>query len=108
MTPVKAVLFDYGMVLSGPPDPAAWARLRSITGFNEERLQSSYWAHRHPYDRGDLTAHAYWQKVALHNSPDTGILFSTHQIQQLIAADVDLWGQVNQPMLEWAQALQGA
>jgi len=108
MTPVKAVLFDYGMVLSGPPDPAAWARLRSITGFNEDQLHSGYWAHRHPYDRGDLTAHSYWQRVALHNAPDTNALFSPSQIEELIAADVDLWSQVNQPMLEWAQSLQRA
>ncbi len=28
MNEIEAVLFDYGMVLSGPPDPAAWARMR--------------------------------------------------------------------------------
>jgi len=108
MTPITAVLFDYGMVLSGPPDPAAWARLRSITGFDEERLHGSYWAHRHPYDRGDLTASAYWQKVARHNASDESALFSPSQLEKLIAADVDLWSQVNQPMLEWAQSLQRA
>ncbi|WP_213806746.1 HAD family phosphatase [Granulicella sp. dw_53] len=104
MIPVKAVLFDYGMVLSGPIDPTAWAQMRSITGLSEELLHRGYWAHRHPYDRGDLTGLAYWRNVAT----DAGILLTPDQIEALIAADVDLWGQLNLPMLEWAQSLQRA
>ena len=104
MTPIKAVLFDYGMVLSGPPDPAAWARMRSITGLDEDSLHSGYWAHRHPYDRGDLTAQAYWHNVG----HDAGLVLTPTQIEDLIAADLDLWGQINTPMLNWAQSLQRA
>ena len=104
MTQIQAVLFDYGMVLSGPPDPAAWAQMRSITGLDEEPLHRAYWAHRHPYDRGDLTGHAYWHKVG----HDTGIVLTPTQIEGLTAADLDLWGQLNAPMLTWAQSLQRA
>jgi putative hydrolase of the HAD superfamily len=104
MTPVKAVLFDYGMVLSGPPDPAAWARIRTITGLSEDLLQREYWAHRHAYDRGDLTAETYWAKAAaaanIPLTPDT--------LAGLTAADTDFWGQLNSPMIDWAQSLQHA
>ena len=64
MTPIKAVLFDYGMVLSGPPDPTAWTRLRTRTGLSEDLLHHEYWTRRHAYDRGDLTAETYWTKAA--------------------------------------------
>jgi putative hydrolase of the HAD superfamily len=104
MTQIKAVLFDYGMVLSGPPDPAAWARMRSITGLDEDPLHRVYWAHRHAYDRGDLTSQTYWHKVG-HNA---GIILTPTQIESLIAVDLDLWGQLNTPMLNWAQSLQRA
>lgn len=104
MTPVKAVLFDYGMVLSGPPDPAAWQQMRSITGLTEDQLHNGYWAYRHPYDRGDLTGQAFWHTIG----KDAGVLLTPAQIEALIAADIDLWGRVNQPMLEWAQSLQRA
>jgi putative hydrolase of the HAD superfamily len=104
MNPLQAVLFDYGMVLSGPPDPAAWARIRTITGLSEDLLHREYWAHRHAYDRGDLTANAYWNKVA----DGAAILLTPQQITAAIAADVDLWSQLNTPMLEFAQRLQQA
>ena len=104
MTPVKAVLFDYGMVLSGPPDPAAWARMRSITGLSEEALHREYWGHRHAYDRGDLNGQTYWQTAAA----GAGIDLSPDQHTDLIAADNDLWGQLNPPMVAWAQSLQRA
>jgi putative hydrolase of the HAD superfamily len=104
MTPVQAVLFDYGMVLSAPPDPSAWQRMRTITGLPEDLLHREYWAHRHDYDRGTLTGVTYWQKAAA----GAGITLTPAQIEDLIAADTDLWSQLNSPMVEWAQQLQRA
>jgi putative hydrolase of the HAD superfamily len=104
MNPIQAVLFDYGMVLSAPPEPAAWQRIRQITGFDEEALHRGYWGYRHPYDRGDLTGVAYWQQVAA----SAGTTFTTGQIARLLDADLDLWAQPNKPMIKWAQRLQRA
>ena len=104
MTQVKAVLFDYGMVLSGPPDPAAWARMRTITGLNEEQFYGGYWTHRHAYDRGDLTGESFWNQAA---APTHAIL-TPDQLSALIAADVDYWSTINAPMLAWARKLQHA
>jgi putative hydrolase of the HAD superfamily len=104
MTQVQAVLFDYGMVLSGPPDPAAWARILSISGLTEDTLHQGYWAHRHAYDRGDLNAESFWHKTAAGG----GILLTATQLTQLIDADADLWSQINHPMLDWVQRIQRA
>jgi putative hydrolase of the HAD superfamily len=104
MTNIQAVLFDYGMVLSGPPDPAAWSRIRAITNLNEETLHREYWAHRHAYDRGDLNGESYWQAAAT----GAGIILTPTQLADVIAADTDLWSQLNTPMLDWAQRLQRA
>jgi len=101
---IDVVLFDFGMVLSAPPDPAAWSILRSLAGLDEDRLQASYWAFRHDYDRGALTGPAYWHAVAA----DTGITLDDAQIAALLAADVDVWTQLNIPMVEWAGSLQRA
>jgi putative hydrolase of the HAD superfamily len=74
----------------------------SVTGLTEEILHREYWAHRHAYDRGDLSAQAYWHKAAA----GAGIVLTPTQLTELIAADTDLWSQLNAPMLEWAQQLQ--
>jgi putative hydrolase of the HAD superfamily len=101
---IDAVLFDYGQVLSGPPDPAAWARMRAITRLDEDALHAGYWAFRHEYDRGALPGQAYWHEVAGH----AGVGFDAEQIAALLDADVDLWTQLNLPMVEWAARLQAA
>jgi putative hydrolase of the HAD superfamily len=104
MTPIQAVLFDYGMVLSAAPDPAAWTRMLSLTNLSEEQLHRGYWAHRHAYDRGDLTAESFWNQAAA----PTHAIVTPEQLTALIAADIDYWSTLNQPMLAWARSLQQA
>lgn len=101
---IDAVLFDYGQVLSGPPDPAAWARLRAVSGLDEARLHEAYWKFRHDYDRRALTGRTYWDAVAGH----AGVRFDAAQVDELMAADIDVWTHLNQPMVEWAGRLQRA
>lgn len=101
---VNAVLFDYGMVLSGPAEPGAWARMLEITGLNNENLRLGYWAPRHEYDRGNSTGTEYWRAVGRH----AGLALSATQVADLIEADTALWTDVNQPMVDWAARLQRA
>jgi putative hydrolase of the HAD superfamily len=102
--PIDAVLFDYGQVLSGPPDATAWARMRAVTGLGEDALHKGYWAFRHEYDRGALAGRAYWHEVASH----AGVAFNAEQVAALLNADIALWTQLNVPMVGWAARLQGA
>ena len=104
MNPVKAVLFDFGQVLSLPADPAVWQQMLAISGLTETDLHREYWANRHEYDRGTFTGEAYWHKVA----DGSQTTFDSAQIAALIDADIELWGRLNLPMVEWAQRLQRA
>jgi len=101
---IKAVLFDYGMVLSGPPLKSAWETMKAITGLDEAGFHPTYWASRHAYDRGTYTGEEYWAKVG----SDAGVQLNDDQIAALIAADNDLWTDLNPPMVAWAQRLQHA
>ena len=104
MENIHAVLFDYGLVLSGPPDPAAREEMKQILGVDEERFRAIYWRHRDDYDRGTLNSVAYWERVAhdLHRPLDA------KKLSALIAADNAHWTQPNQAMIDWAAALQSA
>ncbi len=104
MTNVNAVLFDYGLVLSGPPDPDAWERLKAVLQAEEAGFHEAYWKHRRDYDRGALTAEAYWRTAA----GDLGRTLDERQLECLVDADAVLWTQPNQPMIDWAAALQRA
>lgn len=101
---IDTVLFDYGQVLSNPPDQAAWAQLRSLTGLDEDTLHTAYWKFRHDYDRGTLTGPAYWQAVA----DEADFPLDPARLSALLAADVDVWTNLNLPMVDWASRLQGA
>jgi putative hydrolase of the HAD superfamily len=99
---IQAVLFDYGLVLSGPPDPAAWERMKQILHVNEEDFHAAYWRSRDAYDRGTLNGDAYWQTVAA----DLHRVIDRLQIDALIDADLDMWTQPNDDMIGWAARLQ--
>lgn len=101
---VRAVLFDYGMVLSAPPDPDQWQRMLQLSGLTQQTFEHGYWAFRHAYDRGELSGVEYWHKVA----ESGGVDFDAKQLAGLIDADVELWTLPNSPMIEWAQHLQSS
>lgn len=104
MNPIQAVLFDYGLVLTGPPSAAAWARMQEVAGVSDPLFDTAYWAPRLDYDRGALTGEAYWRAVGVH----AGRELTTDQVKALIEADNELWTQPNQPMIDWAARLQAA
>lgn len=98
---IRAVLFDYGLVLTGPPAAAAWARIQQVLGIEEKALSDAYWSPRSDYDRGSCTGAQYWQLVA-------GRQLAPAELDALTAADTDLWTEPNQPMIDWALRLQEA
>ncbi len=102
MPQIHAVLFDYGLVLSGPPDPNAQRRMEAILNTTHPDLRAAYWHHRDDYDLGVLNGVSFWRKVGaeLAHPP------SDEELKQLLQADVDLWTQPNVPMINWATALQ--
>jgi len=96
------VIFDYGMVLSGPPDPEAHAELMRITGLLAEQLDPLYWADRHAFDEGKLTGEAYWRDI-LHQA---GLTLPPSAVEELIHWDARMWMTLNPAMLAWAAALK--
>ncbi|MGH9615451.1 MAG: HAD family hydrolase, partial [Acidobacteriaceae bacterium] len=102
--PLRAVIFDYGLVLSGPPEPGARARLLEISGLAPEVFDAHYWKHRLDYDQGTLNGRTYWPAIAR----DAGISFSPRQVNELIEQDVLLWATVDPVMMEWARRVQAS
>jgi putative hydrolase of the HAD superfamily len=102
--PLRAVIFDYGLVLSGPPEPNARARLLEISGLSPDVFDVHYWRYRLDYDRGTLNGHTYWPTIAR----DVGVSFSPQEIEALIEQDVLLWATVDPVMLEWVNRVRAS
>jgi putative hydrolase of the HAD superfamily len=101
----KAVIFDYGKVLTFAPSDADWQALAKTAGVPVERFQPLYWAFRDAYDRAETNAAIYWRQVAA----GAGSLIKNDAIiTQLTALDNDQWTKVNPEMLEFARAVKRA
>lgn len=96
------MVFDYGMVLTGPPDPIAHAALVRITGLPADRLDSLYWADRHAYDEGKLTGLGFWLKLAR----EAGLNLKPAELEELNEWDARMWMTENPAMLAWQLALK--
>jgi putative hydrolase of the HAD superfamily len=101
---LQAVIFDYGEVLSGPPNPQAHQNLLKIAGVEEELFEKAYWAHRLDYDADILNGQTYWQAVAR----DTEAHFTPQQIEQLMEQDAAMWMDLNQTMVAWIPKIKQA
>ena len=97
-----AVVFDYGMVLTGPPDPVAHAEMVRITGLEAERFEELYWAGRHAYDLGEVTGLGFWQKFV----SDAGLSLPLAAIEELNEWDARMWTTENPAMLAWQLKLK--
>ena len=94
---LRAVIFDYGRVLTGPPDPAAHDALLRITGLSSDRLDGLYWADRQAYDEGKLTGLEFWRKLGR----EAGLTLSEPAIAELNLWDARMWTRGDAAMLAW-------
>ena len=97
----KAIIFDYGQVLSLPPTDEARRELVDLSGLEPELFERRYWGHRVSYDRGTMRAEEFWRAVLGLNGDelDPGRLWG------LVEADIRAWTEVNEPLLRWLLAL---
>jgi putative hydrolase of the HAD superfamily len=99
---ITTVIFDFGYVLSLPPQASDYQRLAELAGIDGKPFDKFYWDKRADYDRGTIDGLAYWQSIA----ETAGKEFTPAQIDSLIAADVAIWMRANPVMLEWVRALK--
>lgn len=99
---LRAVVFDYGMVLTGLPDTAAHDEMVRITGLPADRFEALYWTDRHAYDEGKLTGITFWQKF-LH---DAHLDLGASAVDELNRCDARMWTTQNPRMVAWQAALK--
>src|SRR5215831_8609041 len=102
--PIKAIILDYGDVISLPADPAVMSSMAALFGLPLDRFRQFYGFFRHDYDRGALDAAAYWNRIA----EAAGVQLNEDHIAHLRKADVKMWSRLNEPILKWVEELREA
>jgi putative hydrolase of the HAD superfamily len=101
---LRAVIFDYGEVLSMPQAPADVEAMAAILGLESARFARLYRKFRRPYDRGELDGPAYWERIAGAARAD----LSARRIRTLIAIDSRSWARTNGVLVAWIESLRTA
>ena len=99
---IKAVIFDYGLVLVRSPTTEEFGRMGQVFGLNFELFHRLWESSRDVYDRGDISAEEYWLKLAAH----ANVSIDPGQIALLRKVDVEIWTHPIPEMLNWVSQLQ--
>ena len=90
--PIRAVILDYGDVISQPPDPAAITTMAEVFNLPEDRFRHLYGTFRYGYDRGDLNARDYWSEIARAAESRTQRECRSNQLRE---TDLAMWSRLN-------------
>lgn len=99
---MKAVLFDLFGVIARVQSAESQAVLERTAGGTPHLFWEAYWSQRAPYDRGELTGPAYWQKVCA----QLGVPLDARLTGELIAADLASWSETDPRMVDLLRLLQ--
>jgi putative hydrolase of the HAD superfamily len=99
---ITTVIFDFGYVLSLPPQASDYERLAALLGINGKPFDKVYWDKRADYDWGHIDGPTYWRRVG----QAAGKELAPAQIDRLIAADIAIWMRTHPVMMKWVRALK--
>ena len=102
--PIRAVILDYGDVISLPRDPAVLREMAAIFKLPEDEFRKHYDFFRHDYDRGSFDAEGYWRRIG----EQAGVAPTEDDLARLREADVRMWARLNPAILRWADKLRAA
>lgn len=100
---IRAVVFDYGMVLSVEQPHSALEEMAAICGVPLDVFRKAYWEYRLAYDR-DLNADEYWKKTM----NLVGVKLNAAQIAKLVLVDGAGWSHLNPLSVSWVRQLRSA
>src|SRR5271166_3615454 len=103
-TTINAVILDYGEVLCHRPSRAEFHRLANAFGADSSAFPALWEKNRGAFDRGDMTAEAYWSALAENASAE----LSAEQLDEISKWDVEMWGNANARMVAWLRELREA
>jgi putative hydrolase of the HAD superfamily len=102
---LKAVIFDYGKVLTYAPTEADWNTLAKTCGVSPDKFLPLYWEYRDAYDRAETNASIYWRQVAA----GAGALIKNDAVvSELTRLDNEQWTKADPEMVDLARTVKRA
>lgn len=99
-TGIRALILDYGGVISKPQNLDAFQEILLVLGMDENNFREIYYAHRKNYDNGQLSGQEYWLQILQY----FGLEAHESLVNNLIQADVKSWTQIDGSMMRFIAA----
>jgi len=101
---IKAVVFDYGNVISLPQDPKTMDELAGLVGVEKDKFESTLWSLRGEYDRGTINSKEYYKTVL----SCLEVNMDDKSIEELIEIDIKSWKNINTETVALMEELKAA
>ena len=101
---IKAIVFDYGQVISLRQDPKTIDRLAVKAGTAREKFEPILWALRVDYDRGLITAQEYYRRILSR----LGISKDDESINEMVEMDLTSWKNINSGTVSLMEDIKNA
>ena len=103
---IKAVVYDFGNVISEPQDTGCYARMAALSGLSEEYFMHAFWKYRPAFDRGDIRGREMYRDVLA----EAGVTGTEDELNaladRLLDEDVGSWMHISKEVTAWALSLQ--
>jgi putative hydrolase of the HAD superfamily len=102
---IKAIIFDYGGVITLPQDIRLVKKICRLLGVSIDELKEVYQKDRQDYDSGLITAEQYWAKVGArldkNNLPEDAV-------EKLKYLDIKSWRVINNKTIKLIKKIKKA
>ena len=88
---IRAIIFDYGLVISLPQDQKAMEYIARKIGVEKEKFETILWSLRKDYDRGTISGREYYNRIL----SSLGVSLDNETIDEFIEVDFLSWKNVN-------------
>jgi putative hydrolase of the HAD superfamily len=103
---IRALVLDFGNVISEPQDTGCYERMAAIAGLTREFFMEAFWKYRPDYDRGTIRGRKMYRDVLA----EAGIKGSEAELDaladRLLAEDLGSWFHISKSVTDWALSLQ--
>jgi len=96
-TRIRALVLDYGGVISKPQNPDNVNNMLQILSQDHNDFRNVYRSKRGNYDNGQLSGEEYWHSILQHY----GLEQNDSKVTKLIQEDIESWTQIDDSMIQF-------
>lgn len=103
---IKAVVFDFGNVISEPHDTSCYGRMADLTGLTESIFREMFWRYRPDFDRGTIGGIEMYRAILADVGKKGTEAELTELAGRLLDEDVASWFHILPGVTAWGRALK--